>query len=148
VDQLEEPRQMNDQFLKLYEAAKALITYIDKEDVFDRAAAGGCSGLDFHQSDTFYDLLVKTRKTIGEVENGAQSEASSVDGDRKIQVRDGYSRLFEAVKALATYVDQERVFDKVSDLGPVGFETYQSDSFSKVIKNSNEAIKEVESGSL
>ena len=56
---------MADEFLRLYESGKALITYIDKEDVFDRAAAGGCSGLDFHQSDAFYDLIVNTRNIIG-----------------------------------------------------------------------------------
>ena len=49
---------MHDDFLKLLEAAKSLVTYIDKEYVFDKAAAGGCSGMDYHLSDTFYDLIV------------------------------------------------------------------------------------------
>ena len=59
---------MNDEFLALFEAAKALVTYIDNESVFDRAAAGGCSGMDFHLSDTFYDLIVNTRNAINDVE--------------------------------------------------------------------------------
>lgn len=136
---------MNDEFSRLYEAAKALITYIDKEDVFDRAAAGGCSGLDFHQSDDFYDLIVKTRKAIDEVENGVEAGTSNTDSENKIQAREAYLRLFSAVKDLATHVEQERAFDKVSDLGPVGFETHQSDAFINVIQKANEAVKEVES---
>ena len=137
---------MNDEFSRLYEAAKALITYIDKEDVFDRAAAGGCSGLDFHQSDAFYDLIVKTRKIINEVEDGLDAEAPNTDIEKNIQMREGCSRLVEAVKGLVTHVDQERAFDKVSDLGPVGFETHQSDAFIKVIQRANEALEEVKKG--
>lgn len=137
---------MNDEFSELYEAAKALITYIDKEDVFDRAAAGGCSGLDFHQSDAFYGLIVNTREVIAEVENGAGAGASSTDSDKNVQVREQRLKLFEAVKALATHIDQERAFDQVSDLGPVGFETHQSDAFIELIQKANEAVKEVENG--
>ncbi len=133
---------MKDEFLKLLEAAKALATYIDKEYVFDKAAAGGCSGMDYHQSDTFYDLIVNTRRAIGEVENGL--ETSSADSDKKIQ-KEGCLRLFEAAKALITHVEKERAFDKVNDMGPVGVETYQSDTFIEVIQNANKALKGVES---
>jgi hypothetical protein len=135
---------MNNDFLKLLEAANALTTYIDKEYVFDKAAAGGCSGMDYHQSDTFYDLIVNTRRAISEVENGL--ETSSADSDKNIQ-KEGCLRLFEAVKALITHVDKERAFDKVNDMGPVGVETYQSDTFIEVIQDTNKALKEVESGS-
>jgi|GEM_PF-548120 len=134
---------MDREFLKLYEAGKALITYIDKEDVFDRAAAGGCSGLDFHQSDTFYDLIVNTRKIMGKVESGLEAEASLTESEKNIRAREGYIRLFEALKALTTHIDQERAFDKVSDLGPVGFETHQSEDFIKVIQRADEAAEEV-----
>ncbi|MGA7878943.1 MAG: hypothetical protein WCA08_25010 [Desulfoferrobacter sp.] len=137
---------MNDEFSRLYEAAKALITYIDKEDVFDRAAAGGCSGLDFHQSDTFYDLIVNTRKMTGKVENGLEAEASLTESEKNIRMREGYLMLFEAVKALTAHIDLERAFDKVSDLGPVGFETHQSDEFIKVIQRANEAVEGVKKG--
>ena len=61
---------MKDEFLALLESAKALVTYIDEAYVFDRAAAGGCSGMDYHLSDTFYDLITNTRKAISDVENG------------------------------------------------------------------------------
>jgi len=134
---------MDREFLKLYEAGKALITYIDKEDVFDRAAAGGCSGLDFHQSDTFYDLIVNTRKIMGKVESGLEAEASLTESEKNIRAREGYIRLFEALKALTAHIDQERAFDKVSDLGPVGFETHQSEDFIKVIQRADEAAEEV-----
>jgi hypothetical protein len=126
---------MADEFLAMFEAAKALVTYIDKEYVFDTAAAGGCSGMDYHLSDTFYDLIVDARKSISEVENGAKD--SDTDGEASL-------RLFEATKALATYVEKERAFDKVNDMGPVGVETYQSETFIEVIQKANKAVKEVE----
>jgi len=135
---------MKDEFLTLFESAKALVTYIDKEYVFDKAAAGGCSGMDYHQSDTFYDLIVNTRKAIVEVENGLN--ASDTDSENEILTKEGCLRLFEAVKALATHVEKERAFDKVNDMGPVGVETYQSDAFIEVIQKMNKTIKGVESG--
>jgi hypothetical protein len=138
---IKEMVQMNDDFLKLLEAAKSLVTYIDKEYVFDKAAAGGCSGMDYHLSDTFYDLIVNTRKAISQVENGL--EGPSADSDNKIQKK-GCVQLFEAAKALATYVEKERAFDKVNDMGPVGVETYQSDTFIEVIQKANKAVKAVE----
>lgn len=135
---------MRDEFLILFEASKALVTYIDKEDVFDKAAAGGCSGMDYYLSDTFYDLIVNTRKAINEVENGL--EDSDTDNEKKIQTREGWIRLFEAAKALATHVEKERAFDKVDDMGPVGVETYQSDAFIEVMQKTNKAVKEAEKG--
>jgi len=56
--------------LKLLETAKALVNYIDKEHVFDKAADMGCGGFDTYQSDTFYDLIADARKAVEEVENG------------------------------------------------------------------------------
>ncbi len=135
---------MKDEFLALFEAAKALVTYIDKEDVFDKAAAGGCSGTDYYLSDPFYDLIVNARKAVNEFENGLKD--SDTDSDRKIQMRAGCVRLLEAVKALTTHIDKERTFDKVNDMGPVGVETYQSDAFIEMIQNTNKAVKKAESG--
>jgi hypothetical protein len=137
---------MKDEFLALFEASKALVTYIDKEDVFDKAAAGGCSGTDYYLSDPFYDLIVNTRKAISEVENGL--EDSDTDNEKKMLMRAGYVRLFEAVKALTTHIDKERVFDKVNDMGSVGVETYQSDTFIEIIQSTNKAVEEAEGGLL
>ena len=131
---------MKGEFLTLLEASKALITYIDKEYVFDKAAAGGCSGVDYHLSDAFYDLIVNTRKAIGDVENGLEIS------DEDSEIREGCARLFGSVKALTTHIDKERAFDKVNDMGPVGVETYQSDTFIEIIQSTNKAVKEAESG--
>lgn len=135
---------MKDEFLVLCEAAKALVTYIDQQYVFDKAAAGGCSGMDYHLSDRFYDLIVDTRKAINEVENGLN--ASDTDSENDIPTKEGCLRLFEAVKDLTTHVEKERAFDKVNDMGPVGIETYQSDAFIEVIQRTNKAAEEVENG--
>ena len=64
---------MKHEFLTLFEAAKALVTYIDKEHVFDKTASMGCGGIDTYQSDTFYDLIAEARKAINEVENGLKT---------------------------------------------------------------------------
>ena len=126
---------MKAEFLTLFEATKVLVTYIDKEYVFDKASAGGCSGMDYHLSDKFYDLIVDTRKVISDVENGPEDS----DADGKASVR-----LLEAAKALTTHIDKERAFDKVNDMGPVGVETYQSDALIEVVQNTNKALQEAE----
>ena len=128
---------MKDEFLTLFEATKVLVTYIDKEYVFDKASAGGCSGIDYHLSDKFYDLIVNARKVINDVENGP--EDSDTDGNASV-------RLYEAAKALATHVEKERAFDKVNDMGSVGIETYQSDALIEVVQNTNKALQEAENG--
>jgi hypothetical protein len=129
--------QMKAEFLTLFETAKVLVTYIDNEYVFDKASAGGCSGMDYHLSDKFYDLIVDTRKVISDVENGP--EDSDADGEASL-------RLLEAAKALTTHIDKERAFDKVNDMGSVGIETYQSDALKEVVQNTNKAVQEVENG--
>lgn len=126
---------MKDEFLTLFETSKALVTYIDKEDVFDKAAAGGCSGMDYHLSETFIDLIIDTRKAIKEIDNGP--EDSDTEGEASL-------RIFEAAKALVTHVEKERAFDKVNDMGPVGVETYQSDNFIELIENTLKAIQKAE----
>jgi hypothetical protein len=69
----EEEKQMQDEFSALFESAKALVTYIDQEHVFDKAADMGCGGFDTYQSDTFYDLIAEARKALIEVENGLEN---------------------------------------------------------------------------
>ncbi len=65
----EEKRQVSDELLALFQAAKDLVTYIDKEHVFDKAGDMGCGGFDTYQSDAFYDLIAEARKAVSEVEN-------------------------------------------------------------------------------
>jgi hypothetical protein len=62
-------KEMNEKFLKFYDAAKALITYIDKEYVFDKSADLGCGGVDTYQSETFYDLIANAKKALSDFEN-------------------------------------------------------------------------------
>ena len=130
---------MKAEFLTLFETAKALVTYIDKEYVFDKASAGGCSGMDYHLSDKFYDLIVNARKVISDVENGPEN--SDTDGEASL-------RLLEAAKALTNHIDKERAFDKVNDMGSVGVETYQSEAFIEIIQTTNKAVEKVENGLL
>jgi hypothetical protein len=65
----EEKRQVSDELLALFQAAKDLVTYIDKEHVFDKAGDMGCGGFDTYQSDAFYDLIAEARKALSEVES-------------------------------------------------------------------------------
>ncbi len=60
---------MHDEFLKFYEAAKALITYVAAEQVFDKSASMGCGGLDTYQSETFYDLIAHAKKALTDFES-------------------------------------------------------------------------------
>jgi hypothetical protein len=60
---------MTDDFIRLFEAARDLVTYVDKEHVFDKAADMGCGGFDTYQSDAFYDLIAEARKAVSEVES-------------------------------------------------------------------------------
>ena len=60
---------MNAESLKLYEAARALVTYIDREDVFDKVGDMGCGGVDMHQSETFYHLIADARTAVNKFEN-------------------------------------------------------------------------------
>jgi hypothetical protein len=64
---------MKGEFVRLLEAAKALIVYINNEHVFDKAADMGCGGFDTYQSDAFHDLIAATKKAIEEAENGLKA---------------------------------------------------------------------------
>jgi hypothetical protein len=63
---------MNDEFWKLYETAKALITYIDNEQVFDKSADMGCGGFDTSQSETFYNLIADAKKALGDFDKSVK----------------------------------------------------------------------------
>ncbi len=54
---------MSDEFAKLYEAAKALVAYIDREDVFDRAPTWD-AGRGHPSIETFYNLIANARKAL------------------------------------------------------------------------------------
>ena len=60
---------MEDEVSTLFQAVKALVVYIDAEQVFDKAADMGCGGFDTYQSETFYNLIATARKAINEFES-------------------------------------------------------------------------------
>jgi hypothetical protein len=60
---------LDDEVLTLFEAAKALVTYIDAEQVFDKSSDMGCGGYDTYQSETFFDLIANARKAVSEFEH-------------------------------------------------------------------------------
>jgi hypothetical protein len=60
---------MSEEFVRLLEAAKALVTYIDEEHVFDKAADAGCGGVDTYRSEKFDELIEGVKKVLEEVEN-------------------------------------------------------------------------------
>ncbi len=60
---------MNEEVSRLYEAAKALVTYIDNEQVFDKVGDMGCGGVDMHQSEIFYNLIADARNAVSDFEN-------------------------------------------------------------------------------
>ena len=64
----QEKRPMRDEFLRLMETTKALITYIDEEYVFDKASDSGCGGFDTYRSDKFDALIGNTKKAVIDVE--------------------------------------------------------------------------------
>ncbi len=60
---------MKDDFKGFFEAAKALIIYVDEEHVFDKSADMGCGGFDTYQSETFYDLIVNAKRALADFES-------------------------------------------------------------------------------
>jgi len=54
---------------------------------------------------------------------------------------DAFAKLSAAVKALLAHIELERAFDKVTDFGAVGFETYKSEAFLQMIQNAKEAVE-------
>lgn len=61
-------------------------------------------------------------------------------------VTDEFLQLLETSKALIIYIDEEYVFDKASDGGCGGFDTYRSDKFDALIENTKKAVIDVENG--
>ena len=56
--------------LRLFEAAKALTTHVEKERAFDKVNDMGPVGIETYQSDAFIEIIQSTNKAVQEVENG------------------------------------------------------------------------------
>jgi hypothetical protein len=61
---------MDDKYLRLLEATKALISHIDREHVFDKAVEMGRGSLDTARSEKFDTLVEKARETVKIAEDG------------------------------------------------------------------------------
>lgn len=64
---------MDPKTVRLYEASKALVNYIDAEDVFDKVGNMGCGGVDHHQSEAFYNLIADARNALKEFEKSLET---------------------------------------------------------------------------
>jgi hypothetical protein len=62
-------RKMEEKYLRLLEATKALLDHIDRENVFDKAVQMGRGSLDTSRSLEFDDLVEKAREAVKKVEN-------------------------------------------------------------------------------
>jgi len=74
---------MHDQFQKFFEPAKALITYVATEQVFDKSADMGCGGFDTYQSEFFYDLIAKAMKALTDFESTMKRSECFVAGKQR-----------------------------------------------------------------
>ena len=61
---------MDEKYLRLLEATKALVNHIDTERVFDKAVQMGRGSLDTSRSEEFDDLVEKTREAVKNAEEG------------------------------------------------------------------------------
>jgi hypothetical protein len=60
---------MDEKYLRLLAATKALINHIDTENVFDKAVQIGRGSLDTSRSQEFDGLLSKAREAVRNVED-------------------------------------------------------------------------------
>lgn len=61
---------MEEKYLRLLEATKALINHIDREQVFDKAVEMGRGSLDTSRSEEFDTLVEKAREAVKNAEDG------------------------------------------------------------------------------
>lgn len=61
---------MDEKYLRLLEATKALINHIDREHVFDKAVEMGRGSLDTSRSEEFDTLVEKAREAVKNAEDG------------------------------------------------------------------------------
>jgi hypothetical protein len=61
---------MDEKYLRLLEATKALLNHIDSERVFDKAVQMGRGSLDTSRSEEFDGLVSKAREAVQNAEDG------------------------------------------------------------------------------
>ena len=60
---------MEEEYQRLFKATKALVDYLDAENVFDKAVQVGRGDLDISRSEEFDLLIEKARQAVSEFEN-------------------------------------------------------------------------------
>lgn len=61
---------MEETYLRLLEATKALLNHIDTEHVFDKGVQTGRGAFDTSRSQEFEDLVEKAREAVRKAEDG------------------------------------------------------------------------------
>jgi hypothetical protein len=64
---------MREGCIRLFEAAKALTTHIEKERAFDKVNDMGPVGIETYQSDAFVEVIQKANKAVKDAESGLQA---------------------------------------------------------------------------
>ncbi len=59
---------MEEKCRKLFEAARALVQYINEEEVYDKLGDAGCGGVDPYRSDRFMALIKTANEALKTVE--------------------------------------------------------------------------------
>jgi hypothetical protein len=63
-------RKMDEKYLQLLEAVKALVKHIDTEHVFDKGVQTGRGAFDTSRSTEFDDLVERAREAVRKAEDG------------------------------------------------------------------------------
>ena len=61
---------MEEKYLRMLEATKALVNHTDTEHVFDKGVQTGRGAFDTSRSEEFDDLVEKAREAVDKMENG------------------------------------------------------------------------------
>ena len=69
---------MEEMYLRMLEATKALVNHIDTEHVFDKAVQMGRGNLDTSRSEEFDDLVEKAREAVKNAEDGKKELDTSL----------------------------------------------------------------------
>ena len=64
---------MEEKYLRLREAVKALLNHIDSEHVFDKGVQTGRGAFETSRSEEFDDLVEKAREAVRKAEDGITS---------------------------------------------------------------------------
>jgi hypothetical protein len=70
IGNLRKERRMDEKYLRLLEATKALLNHIDTEHVFDKGIQTGRGAFDTSRSQEFDELVEKAREAVKKADGG------------------------------------------------------------------------------